>query len=267
MKSNRLTLWKILTVTAMAALSVNVVVAEIQIVTDGLVSFWSLDKSSISGDTVRDQWGNNHGVMVDGPEIVEGKINEALLFDGQASLVEIDHSDSLDITEAITMEFWFLLDGNSAENEFPRPLSKGQSLVDNGSYGIWVNNSATTDIGFRSPTIAPTDIRSQALPDYRDDDWHHIVVTFDGEQGKLYLDGVNYVDIPVSGELASEEEPLHIGDGRDERHFSGAVDEARIYNRALSEDEVVQNFEATSNSVSVDPISKLAGLWGQIKVR
>lgn len=267
MKFNSLIFWKAFLAIAVCILSTNVVVAEIQIVTDGLVSFWSLDKSSISGDTVRDQWGNNHGVMVDGPKIVEGKINEALLFDGQASLVEIDHSASLDITEAITMEFWFLLDGNSAENVFPRPFSKGQSTVDNGGYGIWVNDSTTTDIGFRSPTIAPTDIRSQALPDYNDGDWHHIVVTFDGAEGKLYLDGVNYVDIPVSGELSSEDEPLHIGDGRNERHFSGAVDEARIYNRALSEDEVVQNFEATSNSVSVDPISKLAGLWGRIKVR
>ena len=113
----------------------------------------------------------------------------------------------------------------------------------------------------------PTDIRSQVLPDYRDDAWHHIVVTFDGSQGKLYLDGVNYVDIPVSGELSSEEEPLHIGDGRDERHFSGAVDEARIYNRALSEDEVVQNFEATLNSLSVAPRSKLVGLWGRLRVQ
>ncbi len=267
MKSNRLTLWKVLTAMAIVALFVNVAVAEIQIVTDGLVGFWSLDRSSIVGDTVKDLWGNNHGVMEGNPEIVEGKINEALLFNGQDSLVEIDHSDSLDITEAITMEFWFLLDGNSAENVFPRPFSKGQSTVANGGYGIWVNDSATTDIGFRSPTIAPTDIRSEALPNYKDDAWHHVVVTFDGEKGKLYLDGVNYIDIPVSGELSSEEEPLHIGDGRDERHFSGAVDEARIYNRALSEDEVAQNFAATSNSVSVDPRYKLAGLWGRIKVQ
>ena len=97
MKFNRLTLWKMLTVMGMAALSVNIVVAEIQIVTDGLVSSWSLDRSSIVGDTVKDQWGNNHGIMVGSPEIVEGKINEALLFNGQDSLVEIDHSDSLDI--------------------------------------------------------------------------------------------------------------------------------------------------------------------------
>ena len=217
---------------------------------------------------MNDVWGNNHGTVIGNPEIVEGKIGEALLFNGEDNLVEIAHSASLDITQAITMEFWFLLDGSSADNVFPRPFSKGQSTGSNGGYGIWINDSNTTDIGFRSPTLTPTDIRSQALPDYNDGAWHHIAVTYDGEAGKLYLDGLNQLDIPVTGEISSEEEPLHIGDGRNERHFGGAVDEARIYNRALDADEIRMNFEAESNVLAaVDAKSKLSALWGQLKTQ
>lgn len=216
MKFNRLTLWKVFTAMAIAALFVNVVAA--QIVTDGLVSFWSFDASTISGDTVNDVWGNNHGTMIGGPEAINGKIGEALSFNGVDSLVEIEHSESLNLVEAITIDFWFLLTGESTENQFPRVVSKGQSTVDNGAYGVWIVDTRNpADIGFRSPTLAPTDIRSQA--DFNDGAWHHIAVTYDGEAGKLHFDGINQVDIPVTGDLPQTEDSLHIGDGRDERHL------------------------------------------------
>jgi hypothetical protein len=247
----------------MAALSANVVAKEI--VTDGLISFWSLDRSSIDGNTVKDLWGTNHGIMEGEPEIVEGKINESLLFNGLDNLVKIDHSESLNLKEAITIEFWFLLDGNSANNNFPRAFSKGQSGATDGAYGIWINDTLTTDIGFRCVTLSPNDIRTQALPNYDDDEWHHVVVTYDGQRGKLYLDGENHVDISVIGDISQTDDRLHIGDGGNNRHFSGAVDEARIYNRALDEGEVVQNFEAKSNDLAVEAVGKLAITWGGIK--
>lgn len=238
-----------------------------EIVTDGLISFWTLDRSSIVGKAVRDALGNNDGTIEGDPKIVDGKINEALSFDGEDDYVEIEHSESLNLKEAITIEFWFLLKGDSTNNEYPRVVSKGQSTTTNGAYGVWVKDTrGPTDIGLRSPTLSPTDIRSQALPNYDDDTWHHVVATWDGESGKLFLDGEKHVDIPVSGELAQTDDPLHIGDGREMRHFNGIVDEVRIYNRALDEDEIIQNYEAKSNSLAVNAALKLATLWGYLKI-
>lgn len=53
-----------------------------EFVTDGLIGFWTLDEGTIVDKTVRDVLGKNHGQMLGGPKITEGKINQALDFDG-----------------------------------------------------------------------------------------------------------------------------------------------------------------------------------------
>jgi len=43
------------------------------------------------------------------------------------------------------------------------------------------------------------------------------------------------------------------------------IDEVRVYNRVLTEDEVKQNFAVTANNLAVEPSDKLATSWGKIK--
>lgn len=43
------------------------------------------------------------------------------------------------------------------------------------------------------------------------------------------------------------------------------IDEVRIYDRVLDEDEVAQNFSVSSNEMAVDAAGKLAMTWGSIK--
>ena len=57
-------------------------IAQAQIVTDGLVGYWTFDEADIKGEEVRDVWGNNHGKTVGAPKSVEGKVGEALQFNG-----------------------------------------------------------------------------------------------------------------------------------------------------------------------------------------
>ena len=97
----RFLLLRVLVTIAIAVLSANAAVT--QIVTDGLVGFWSLDESSIVGETVKDMWGDNDGVMIGAPEVVDGRINQALSFNGEDNLVEIGHSESLNLVEAIPL--------------------------------------------------------------------------------------------------------------------------------------------------------------------
>ena len=61
--------------------------------------------------------------------------------------------------------------------------------------------------------------------------------------------------------MSQNKEPLHIGDGRDERHFNGLIDEVRVYNRGLSEKEVEQNFTIVSNQLPVEAKGKLTTTW------
>ena len=43
------------------------------------------------------------------------------------------------------------------------------------------------------------------------------------------------------------------------------IDEVRVYDRVLTPDEVIQNFEAKSNRIAVESNGKLAATWGDIK--
>ena len=49
------------------------------------------------------------------------------------------------------------------------------------------------------------------------------------------------------------------------RRVPGIMDEFRIYNRALSEQEIQKNYGVLSNRTSVDAAGKLAALWAQLK--
>jgi len=109
---------------------------EPEMVTKDLVGFWSFDQTTIKGKTVNDIWSKNHGIIKGAPKSVKGKFGQALSFDGKKDLVEIPHHASLDLKKEGTIEFWFLLKGRSGDNEYPRPVSKGQSLGDNSGYGV-----------------------------------------------------------------------------------------------------------------------------------
>ena len=112
-----------------------------------------------------------------------------------------------------------------------------------------------------------------------DGEWHHLVwvngvsdVDEDGREHResaIYIDGKWKVRGRGSGNPVIRipfMEPVYLGAGnnrgRAERFFNGIIDEVRIYNRPLTEDEVIQNFEV---GLSVEASEKLPVLWGNLK--
>ncbi len=72
------------------------------------------------------------------------------------------------------------------------------------------------------------------------DTWYHLAATYDGEDLKAYRDGelITTNDAP-SGPPDDEPESLKLArHAAEARYFTGTVDEAIIYNRALSEGEI-----------------------------
>jgi hypothetical protein len=101
-------------------------------------------------------------------------------------------------------------------------------------------------------------------------EWYHVAATVADGRHTLYVDGVRHD--AVEGELRSHpEQPLHIGrKGTAEPHFffRGAIDDVRIYDRALAAEEVRALFHEGGftkpprrpSSTRRDPIS---GRWGE----
>jgi hypothetical protein len=74
-----------------------------------------------------------------------------------------------------------------------------------------------------------------------DNQWHHVAAVFDGSNSKFYLDGVLKETVPFSGTPALNTRDLFIGKHYSlGRYFHGIIDEVRIYNRALSDTEILQ---------------------------
>ena len=82
--------------------------------------------------------------------------------------------------------------------------------------------------------------------------YHHIVGTVDVQKEKIaiYLDGEKYKEVSGIHNKADIISNAKWGIGRiaidkNEYPFSGTIDEVRIYNRALSENEVKELFQST----------------------
>ncbi len=94
----------------------------------------------------------------------------------------------------------------------------------------------TTEGFVKAPAIIPAD---------RMKGWHDIVARFDGSRAELYFDGEACASVPLSGLLRpGSDSPLIIGgeSGGDgvARRFTGMIDHAVLWNRALTADEIAQ---------------------------
>jgi len=95
--------------------------------------------------------------------------------------------------------------------------------------------------------------------------WTHFTGTYDGANVKLYMNGTLVDTTPYSGKIAYSSLPLWIGvSGRHIQHqfWNGSIDDVRIYDRALSADEVrqlyaVERGESEDRESEVKPTSFL----------
>jgi len=103
-------------------------------------------------------------------------------------------------------------------------------------------------------------------PDIRDGEWHHMAGVWDGKTIYLYIDGAVAASMPCAGELLTNEKSVYIGsrNGVGDRFLIATVDEVRVYNRGLTEEEVNIDME-TAGIISVAPAEKMAISWGEVK--
>ena len=91
-------------------------------------------------------------------------------------------------------------------------------------------------------------------------EWHNIVLVRNDNNFKFYLDGNVEIETtynPAGGDLTGQNQ-LRIGSlGGNEEYFEGLLDDIRIWNTALSQNDVISNFNL-NNIVQSD---NLVGYW------
>lgn len=236
--------------------------AEAQVaVTDGLVSFWTLDEADIDGDTVKDIVGNNHGTMSGDPKIVEGMINQALEFDGVSNFVDCGGDESLNLTKALTIEVWMKPNSAGEGGKNAGPVCRA---IASGNWNWQLRyNAPGSFMGFQFNAVPGGSTWISVQQKLEPGEWYHIMGTFDGSSIVCYLNGEEK-DRGSIAAINSSSDNFFIGQDGWVNVFDGVVDEVRMYNRALSEDEVKQNY-ASRSQLAVGPAGKLAVTWGETK--
>ncbi|MEQ6902448.1 LamG-like jellyroll fold domain-containing protein, partial [Nocardioides sp. YIM 152588] len=197
----------------------------------GLVAGWSFDEAS--GSTVADLSGNgNDGAVLGGTSWVSGKYGGALSFDGASGRVSVPASASLDLSSAMTLMAWI---------EPTASQSGWRTIMQRETDAYFLNASNSTGalrpsgggtIGGGAAFVTGT----TASPVGQ---WTHVALTYDGAELRLYVNGQLAASSPKGGAVQSTSNPLSIGGNSPYgEYFQGLIDEARVYDRALSAADV-----------------------------
>lgn len=195
-----------------------------------LVGLWKFDEGS--GNKAYDSAGSNHGTIY-GASWTVGKFGTALYFDGYYDYVRIPDCDSLDITGDLTVAAWIK---TSQEDPYGIIYSNVLEIHPHDGYSLRLNSwPEEISGGIRfflqgSSACSNTKVNTGI--------WKHVAVTLSGTTATIYIDGVfdnsGTVNVPkvndVDQVIGASYTPYYF--------FHGLIDDVRVYNHALSADEV-----------------------------
>ncbi|MET7777767.1 sialidase family protein [Streptomyces mirabilis] len=188
----------------------------------------------------------------------------ALEFDGADDAVRLPYQDRLPLgTKDFTASLWFRYTATGGE----------QPLLWMGGIGttqpqVWMraepaSHRITALITTRNGAAAPTSASVRTASAYNDGQWHHLALRRGAGLLTLSVDGtaVGASDVPGS---VSRNSPfgVHVGQRTHSRaYFTGAIDEVRVYDRALSDDELSAppSREVTRDTVLYLPMDRVRG--------
>ena len=230
---------------------------------EGLVVYFSFD--DVSGKTIADHSGNGLDAdIIANTEIVDGKYGEAIRITAEGpDCVNVPAAEELKIEGEITMAAWIYRDAWDRNAQwFDKNCHNGG---EHSSYGIGIFGDGTNfNMFLGTGSSRPTLNTSHALTEKT---WHHVVGTYDGSTMKVYVDGeIAAEQDEVFDFKGTNDQDLRIGCSKDRARYTfenGSIDEAAIWRRALSDDEI----KAVMNGgiTAVSPLDKAATTWGNIK--
>lgn len=182
-------------------------------------------------DTVGSAWYNGKS----------GKLNKSLNFDGTDDYVSPGDLSILDNSTQASVSLWFKTSSNPTDQRIL--FDKGNSLrieFNNNNLQILTGNGSSWVLSNGEVTYANSQLSTST--------WHHAVITFDGQVSSLYVDGklVDYISDSAFN-LGNNSDIYSIGDyggSHGTYNFAGQIDEVKIYPYALSQQQVLTDYNA-----------------------
>lgn len=223
---------------------------------DGLIDEVALYNEAISPDLIKQQYqqkpiakwkfednfqdsiDDHHGEGKNGVKFKEGIIGKAAYFDGLNDYIDIDDNEDFTIKEG-SIELWFNTESFA---------SYYQGLITSNVPGTNVNGDF--EVALKSDTIhfsidgpgGPHKINKPYT--FNLNQWYHIIVSFGSYGMKLYLNAKMIGMNGYTGVLGTSNHNWEIGSetGTVLKYFKGLIDEVVVYNKALTEDEIKENY-------------------------
>ncbi|MDA1193527.1 MAG: LamG domain-containing protein [Candidatus Poribacteria bacterium] len=223
--------------------------------TDGLVGYWGFDGN---GASAVDGSGNGHNGQFKGnAKRGDGKYGGGIELFAPLDYVLVPHHDDFNRVEEVTYMAWF---SPSADLTSQRLLSKNNAIF----IMFDIGNTLTADFLVK----APDNVQVESTTTVWDiGEWYHLAGAYDGDSLRMYINGVMEGEAPCPNAIVTSDLDLWIGAddfGRATDWFPGRIDEVRVYDRALSDGEIVT---AMGSPLAVNPGGLLSTVWGAIKTR
>ncbi|UCG69345.1 MAG: right-handed parallel beta-helix repeat-containing protein, partial [Thermoplasmata archaeon] len=212
----------------------------------GLVGYWKMEEPSwtgASGEVIDSSGNSNHGTAYDEANtILEGRYGRSGDFDGTDDYIDCGDSDSMNILNEITVEAWvkFDLDAGTRTIASRGGDADGWRLYSHGWSGDKFAFIVLEEGGGWGDALVLSSSR------FLRNVWHHVIGTYNGSSVRIYVNGT--LEGEITGLLGTGIEygsfkTMQIAHSKGASvSFKGAIDEVRIYNRALSQREVADRY-------------------------
>ena len=222
--------------------------------TNGLVGWWPFNGNA------NDESGNGNNGTVNGATLSSdrfGAANKAYAFDGVDDFIEITNYSSVTLIGNLTLSAWVLTSGSNSQN-YQTIISKRET------YWTWEYSMA---LSYHNGIVHETKlIGSRALAmgnqeqvwttnSFNENVWEYWTVVFNNGWIGIYKNGM--LDISSTFSLIPNQQNCPLLFGRNlmsdiSEQFFGSIDDIGIWNRALTQCEIQDFYNAELNSLSVN---------------
>ncbi|MEL6717315.1 MAG: LamG-like jellyroll fold domain-containing protein [Bacteroidota bacterium] len=214
-----------------------------------LVAYYTLEGNA------DDQSGNdNHGTTfnVDPATGYKGNSETAYQFrNANQSYISVPHSASLSLNKEMTLMAWIYYEDQASSNFFTLLEKTNPDFEGHSRYGMWVYNGGTLEVCVE-PDNCPNNLCQRCLDSngkLEKNAWNHVAGTYDGTYLRTYINGKLSSEFNYGEETGISQTAFELFLGTDlyslnDDYLTGRLDEVRIYNETLTDEEIYEIGEA-----------------------
>ncbi|MFC1692463.1 LamG-like jellyroll fold domain-containing protein [Candidatus Latescibacterota bacterium] len=195
---------------------------------DGLLAYHPLD------ETAEDRSTYHHDGVIEGPIPTSDRNddeNRAYYFDGNDQIIISGTSDFNDLA-SFTVSAWIYPTEVNTHNTIISKVKPNRDFV------LKITWSGQLEIHFAHSATYYVCYTGEVIPLFT---WTHVAITWDGTMWKIYIDGVPVKETDYTGYAPLwTGSIMAIGSMNEREKFTGKIDEVRIYNHRLNDDEITR---------------------------